>query len=66
MCPLAAVAALQPGGPGGSGTALPHIAVSDEASAFAPFGKLTAEDVGGLLWASVTAGCKNSWQEVCS
>lgn len=46
--------------------ALPHMALSDEAGAAAPFGKPTAEDVGGLLWASVTAGCKNSWQEVCS
>lgn len=46
--------------------ALPHMALSDEASAAAPFGKPTAEDVGGLLWAPVTAGCKNSWQEVCS
>lgn len=40
--------------------------VSDEASAAAPFGKPTAEDVGGLLWASVTARRKNSWQEVHS
>lgn len=38
----------------------------DKANAAAPFGKATTEDVGGLLWASVTAGCKNSWQEVRS
>lgn len=44
----------------------PRVAPSDQASAAAPLGRPTAEDVGGLLRASVTAGCKNSWQEVRS
>lgn len=32
--------------------------LTDEANAALPFGKLTVGDVGGLLWASVIAGCK--------
>lgn len=32
--------------------------LTDEANAALPFGKLTVGDVGGLLWASVIAGCE--------
>lgn len=42
------------------------LARSASHDAAAPFGKPAAEDVGGLLWASVTTGYKNSWQEVHS